>query len=124
MTWLCSLWRAIPVAADAIPVLAVIVATVRAAITNLSFDIRALPEFDILFGGYQNERLNGRCLAWIVALGQTQPRHCAGGEMSAGAVPVTLGSSSSRCIDVDGFRVTRSEERRVGKECRSRWSPY
>jgi AraC family transcriptional regulator len=27
--------------------------------------------------------------------------------MSAGAVPVTLGSSSSRCVDVDGFRVTR-----------------
>ena len=27
----------------------------------------------------------------------------------------------------DGFRLrtsTRSEERRVGKECRSRWSPY
>src|SRR5260370_14003239 len=23
-----------------------------------------------------------------------------------------------------GFRVLRSEERRVGKECRSRWSPY
>ena len=22
------------------------------------------------------------------------------------------------------FRLTRSEERRVGKECRSRWSPY
>ena len=22
------------------------------------------------------------------------------------------------------MRVTRSEERRVGKECRSRWSPY
>ena len=22
------------------------------------------------------------------------------------------------------FRITRSEERRVGKECRSRWSPY
>ena len=22
------------------------------------------------------------------------------------------------------IRVTRSEERRVGKECRSRWSPY
>jgi AraC family transcriptional regulator len=27
--------------------------------------------------------------------------------MSAGAVPVTLGSSRSRCVDVDGFRVTR-----------------
>ena len=24
----------------------------------------------------------------------------------------------------DSFRITRSEERRVGKECRSRWSPY
>src|SRR5256884_10003722 len=24
----------------------------------------------------------------------------------------------------DGFHLTRSEERRVGKECRSRWSPY
>ena len=23
-----------------------------------------------------------------------------------------------------GFKTTRSEERRVGKECRSRWSPY
>src|SRR3712207_9471267 len=25
---------------------------------------------------------------------------------------------------IDQGRVTRSEERRVGKECRSRWSPY
>src|SRR3712207_9292450 len=25
---------------------------------------------------------------------------------------------------VGGFRASRSEERRVGKECRSRWSPY
>ena len=24
----------------------------------------------------------------------------------------------------DGFNALRSEERRVGKECRSRWSPY
>ena len=24
----------------------------------------------------------------------------------------------------DGFITQRSEERRVGKECRSRWSPY
>ena len=24
----------------------------------------------------------------------------------------------------NGFQVLRSEERRVGKECRSRWSPY
>ena len=25
---------------------------------------------------------------------------------------------------VNGFLLARSEERRVGKECRSRWSPY
>src|SRR3712207_8755037 len=27
-------------------------------------------------------------------------------------------------IDIGSVAVTRSEERRVGKECRSRWSPY
>ena len=26
--------------------------------------------------------------------------------------------------ETSGLRLTRSEERRVGKECRSRWSPY
>ena len=26
--------------------------------------------------------------------------------------------------DLEELRSTRSEERRVGKECRSRWSPY
>jgi len=29
-----------------------------------------------------------------------------------------------RTIDVDVKPLARSEERRVGKECRSRWSPY
>src|SRR2546425_12748012 len=30
------------------------------------------------------------------------------------------------CLDTSQFRyvIVRSEERRVGKECRSRWSPY
>ena len=28
------------------------------------------------------------------------------------------------CGDSTGYGLTRSEERRVGKECRSRWSPY
>ena len=27
-------------------------------------------------------------------------------------------------LDTKFFSLTRSEERRVGKECRSRWSPY
>ena len=29
-----------------------------------------------------------------------------------------------RACPVSAVRVVRSEERRVGKECRSRWSPY
>ena len=29
---------------------------------------------------------------------------------------------SKEIVDISGL--TRSEERRVGKECRSRWSPY
>ena len=27
-------------------------------------------------------------------------------------------------VYLEGVAVSRSEERRVGKECRSRWSPY
>ena len=27
-------------------------------------------------------------------------------------------------IDIEEIKQIRSEERRVGKECRSRWSPY
>ena len=30
----------------------------------------------------------------------------------------------SNLLKISGDTVTRSEERRVGKECRSRWSPY
>ena len=36
-------------------------------------------------------------------------------------------STGSRILDMDGNSINvilRSEERRVGKECRSRWSPY
>src|SRR3712207_9480244 len=38
--------------------------------------------------------------------------------VSSGSVCSTPGPNSPR------KRVSRSEERRVGKECRSRWSPY
>src|SRR2546430_20577 len=31
---------------------------------------------------------------------------------------------ASIALNVNGLVKTRSEERRVGKECRSRWSPY
>ena len=35
---------------------------------------------------------------------------------------VSIGGKKGCLLFVDGL--TRSEERRVGKECRSRWSPY
>ena len=43
---------------------------------------------------------------------------------SAAAVPpIVLGHENSGIVTAVGADV-RSEERRVGKECRSRWSPY
>ena len=38
------------------------------------------------------------------------------GKMSAGEI--------GGHFDMTGATISRSEERRVGKECRSRWSPY
>src|SRR3712207_4359868 len=35
-----------------------------------------------------------------------------------------LSDFASSLITMIGFKMARSEERRVGKECRSRWSPY
>ena len=34
------------------------------------------------------------------------------------------GMQSMQDLQAANFAITRSEERRVGKECRSRWSPY
>src|SRR2546429_2387787 len=34
------------------------------------------------------------------------------------------GESTGGCAEERAFGPVRSEERRVGKECRSRWSPY
>ena len=38
-----------------------------------------------------------------------------------------MGGSNFSCLGAEGSKGSlfrRSEERRVGKECRSRWSPY
>src|SRR2546421_4729840 len=48
--------------------------------------------------------------------------------VSPGAVEIISGKSSrTKTVSIVGSSVAsleRSEERRVGKECRSRWSPY
>ena len=38
--------------------------------------------------------------------------------------PFNLSINEECGLMIDGFDTPRSEERRVGKECRSRWSPY
>src|SRR2546430_3986847 len=48
---------------------------------------------------------------------RTEPLHVPGRRPGARLVPAPRG-----VITVD--KIWRSEERRVGKECRSRWSPY
>ena len=50
-------------------------------------------------------------------------------EMKAGAAIVDVAIDQGGCIEPTAkhgatYHTTRSEERRVGKECRSRWSPY
>src|SRR2546426_3841626 len=39
-------------------------------------------------------------------------------------LPLTKESSTELVREIMGLGFMRSEERRVGKECRSRWSPY
>ena len=58
------------------------------------------------------------------------------GQSHAPAIGVTVdGLPAGEAVDLEelqrflqrrapGWDATRSEERRVGKECRSRWSPY
>src|SRR2546426_4708438 len=44
--------------------------------------------------------------------------------VDAGEIDLEAGAPSNLGIDRDVAVALRSEERRVGKECRSRWSPY
>ena len=43
---------------------------------------------------------------------------------NGGKLPSQVQIALNSSVAGRGFLVLRSEERRVGKECRSRWSPY
>src|SRR2546427_12233673 len=67
--------------------------------------------------------------ALMVFFGFTQcPDVCPTALTRALEIRELLGADGARLavafITIDPERDTRSEERRVGKECRSRWSPY
>ena len=55
----------------------------------------------------------------VIVSGYFNPLH--GGHLNLFEAAAQLGDSSGRAARNS---LTRSEERRVGKECRSRWSPY
>src|SRR2546421_6006883 len=57
-----------------------------------------------------------KCADWVIDLGPEAGER--GGEIVAEGTPESVASRE------DSFTGKRSEERRVGKECRSRWSPY
>src|SRR2546429_8064143 len=44
--------------------------------------------------------------------------------VDANGKPITIFNPFTTTFDAQGNPIRRSEERRVGKECRSRWSPY
>ena len=53
--------------------------------------------------------------------------HLEGGFVGMAAAPSGASTGSREALELrdgDKSRFLRSEERRVGKECRSRWSPY
>src|SRR5256885_5289281 len=60
----------------------------------------------------------------LVALRRMDARGVCGNSESAPASARLLDVRSYRCRHHAVSVVERSEERRVGKECRSRWSPY
>ena len=53
-----------------------------------------------------------------------QAQEAAGGDREIEEIVVTAQKREQSLQDVPIVVTTRSEERRVGKECRSRWSPY
>ena len=61
---------------------------------------------------------------WAAKLGRDVRAYSAGSAPSGRLNPFALDALTRAGVDVSGYRSKRSEERRVGKECRSRWSPY
>ena len=43
---------------------------------------------------------------------------------AVGVIPARIAKTLSFLVEEGCILIVRSEERRVGKECRSRWSPY
>ena len=62
----------------------------------------------------------------VVIFALTLMQHTHGQGLAGVINGSAYGANNARLTPADQMlaKVTRSEERRVGKECRSRWSPY
>ena len=71
------------------------------------------------------DKKRGRCRNenWAKKSG-AQPQQEMGSIKSGGAAATEMVSKKSRGAAATGTGAVRSEERRVGKACRSRWPPY
>src|ERR671913_2615373 len=99
---------------------------------------RSIPADLMLRYGFVPYRRDGKSLVIVVSDPTDLPMIDELSGVLATPIKVTVGApsaiqsilkkseSSTRVLEeaVDGFQLQRSEERRVGKECRSRWSPY
>ena len=59
-----------------------------------------------------------------MATTRIMPLHVGKGRTESRAISDILDYVANPKKTDNGRLITRSEERRVGKECRSRWSPY
>src|SRR2546429_9862494 len=94
----------------------------HANLTERRRDFHAHPEL-----GFEEHRTSDIVAKQLEALGCEVHRGVGGtgvvGVLREGNGPVSIGLRA----DMDALPIleaNRSEERRVGKECRSRWSPY
>ena len=83
-----------------------------------------------------SESQNNKLLQGLVSSGATVPTGQENRPLSFGGAPASTSLGSQNTPDIENIlkqkligmltnqNTDRSEERRVGKECRSRWSPY
>src|SRR5256885_14743196 len=72
----------------------------------------------------QPQKGEARLRVHAVGLNRAELMFMRGQYVEQPKLPAGLGYEAAGVVEAVGPDVDRSEERRVGKECRSRWSPY